>query len=71
MTSQRQTCVNTPILDTLRHVVTDQDRVSRPAPSCAELPVNDLGAEQLALFLPGADRGGPRGLPRRSAGAAP
>src|SRR2546430_1731629 len=54
MTSQGQTCVDTPILDTLRLSVTHQHRRVRATMRCAELPVNDLGTG------PGSARGAPR-----------
>ena len=43
MTSQGQTCVDTPILDTLRLPVTDHVRRVAARVTCTEFPVNDLG----------------------------
>jgi hypothetical protein len=42
MTSQGQTCVDKPILDTLHFSVTDGGGVSRHTMTSAESPVNDL-----------------------------
>jgi hypothetical protein len=47
MTSQGQTCVNTPILDTLRLPVTNHARRVAARMTCTEFPVNDLGGRQL------------------------
>jgi hypothetical protein len=48
--SQGQTCADTPILDTLRFLVTDhRPRVAARRLSSAELPVIDLGAAAVGL----------------------